>query len=289
MVTLSYVSWVDASWLDRVDEHRSRADWVAQLWQDEDAKLLKVDAEGNFFVNDEGDGLRMTRPFVEYDDQRHILLGLNRENPVFAVEALPDGPMSHLREIGSVLSGEHLEIAAAAVAITNWHRNEKFCPRCGTATRVTSGGFLRECGNCGNKIFPRTDAAAIVAITDPQDRLLLGHQGSWAAKRVSIFAGFVEAGESIEHAIHREMAEETDLTIEKVHYFGSQPWPFPRSLMLGFFAEVSDDHFSVNEDEIQWAQWFTKDELRKAVKEDQVTLPQPVSIAHRMITSWLER
>ncbi len=262
---------------------------MAQLWQDEDAKLLKVDAEGNFFVDEEREELRMTRPFVEYDDQRHILLGLSRENPVFAVEALPDGPMSHLREIGAVLSDEHLEIAAAAVAITNWHRNEKFCPRCGTATRVSNGGFMRECGNCGNKVFPRTDVAVIVAITDPQDRLLLGHQGRWAAKRMSIFAGFIEAGESLEHAIHREMAEETDLTIDKVHYFGSQPWPFPKSLMVGFFAEVSDDRFSVDEDEIEWAQWFTKDELRQAVKDDQVTLPKPVSIAHRMISSWLER
>ena len=174
------------------------------------------------------------------------------------------------------------------MSITNWHRNEKFCPRCGTATRMTKGGFQRECDNCDNKIFPRTDAAAIVAITDPKGRLLLGHQGSWSAKRVSIFAGFVEAGESIEHAIHREMAEETDLTIDSVRYFGSQPWPFPRSLMLGFFAEVSDDHFSVDEEEIQWAQWFTKDELRQAIKDEKVSLPQPVSIAHRMITSWLE-
>lgn len=128
-----------------------------------------------------------------------------------------------------------------------------------------------------------------MAITDPQDRLLLGHQGVWDSKRVSIFAGFIEAGESLEHGIHREMAEETDVTITKLDYYGSQPWPFPRSLMVGFFAAVADDHFSVDEEEIEWARWFTRAELRQAIKDESVTLPRPVSIAYRMIHSWLER
>lgn len=262
---------------------------MAGLWKDEDARLLKVDADGNFFTTDDGTALRLTRPFVEYDPNRHFLLGLLGDgSPVFTVEALADGPMRNLREVGAVLSPADLEVATAAVAILNWHRHEGFCPRCGHPTLPSNGGFMRRCEQCGNQVFPRNDSAVIVAVLDPSDRILLGHQRTWPEKRVSILAGFVEAGESLEHAVHREMAEEADVDIVAIDYFGSQPWPFPRSLMVGFFARTDSDHVSVDEQEIQWARWFTRDEVRAAVRTEDVLLPMPASIAHRMISHWLD-
>lgn len=274
-----------ASELDRVDHHRRSTEWVAGLWRAPDAKLLKVTSDSKFTTNTGGSKLRMTKPFVEFDSQRHRLLGLLDGAPVFAVEALTEGEVHDLREVGGHLTEAELDIAAAATAVLNWHRMESLCPRCGGPTTVINGGFARHCTSCGEDHFPRTDPAVIVAVVDDDDRILLGGQAHWG-QRVSVLAGFVEAGESAEQAIHREVGEEVDITLGEIHYFGSQPWPFPRSLMLGYFARATSTLINIDTDEISSADWYSRDQLTARLETGDLGLPGPSSIASRMIQAW---
>ena len=276
-----------ASDLDRVDHHRSSTDWVAGLWRSEDAKLLKLDDQARFTTNTGGSKLRMTRPFVEFDSQRHRLLGLLNGAPIFAVETLTEGEVHDLREVGFQLSDNERDIAAAAASIIHWHQREPMCPRCGGPTRVINGGFARHCAACGQDHFPRTDPAVIVAVVDETDRLLLGGQPSWG-NRVSVLAGFVEAGESLEQAIHREIGEEVDVDLGEISYFGSQPWPFPRSLMVGFFARARSTRICVDTNEIAHAEWYTRDGLQEKLAAGELGLPGRSSIASRLIQNWLD-
>ena len=280
-------AWSAASEFDRVSHHRRSIDWVANLWRAEDARLLKLDAETNFTTCRGGAKLRMTKPFVEFDAQRHRLLGLVDGAPVFAVEVLTEGEVHNLRDVGAELTDVERDIAAAATALVRWHQREPRCPRCGGPSTVINGGYARFCERCGEEHYPRTDPCVIVAVCDDDDRLLLGRQASWG-RRVSVLAGFVEAGESLEQAIHREIAEEVDITLAETRYFGSQPWPFPRSLMTGFFARAASTAISVDADEIAWAAWFTRDELTRQLDAGEIGLPGPSSIAHRLIQAWRE-
>jgi NAD+ diphosphatase len=276
-----------ASDLDRVDQHRASTDWVAGLWRADDAKLLKLDADSRFTTNTGGSKLRMTKPFVEFDSQRHRLLGLLDGSPIFSVEALTEGEVHDFREVGDLLTDNERDIAATATALNQWHRAEPMCPKCGDASKVINGGFARHCLTCGHDHFPRTDPAVIVAVLDVQDRILLGRQSTWPSRRVSILAGFVEVGESLEQAIHREIGEEVDISLAGVRYFGSQPWPFPRSLMLGFAARASSVDICVDGNEIEFADWFTRDQVRTQVASGELGLPGKSSIAYRLIDAWL--
>lgn len=276
-----------ASDLDRVDHHRRSPEWVSNLWRADDAKLLKLDDESRFTTNVGGSKLRMTKPFVEYDSQRHRLLGMLHGSPIFAVEALTEGEVHDFREVSFQLTDNERDIAAAATAVCNWHRDECFCPRCGAATTVIHGGFARRCDACDEEHFPRTDPAVIVGVLDEADRLLLGGQPSWG-NRVSVLAGSVEVGESLEQTIHREIAEEADISLGETRYFGSQPWPFPRSLMVGYFARAASTAICVDADELDHAAWMSREDVRSAVEDGTITLPNPSSIASRMIGAWLD-
>ena len=292
--------WAAASRLIRVEEQLTSNEWVPKLWQSDEALVLPIDSERRIPVSSAGDAIRLCRPAGEYDSQRHFLLGHLDGAPRFvtvtewegatfvsstgeAVEPA-DVAAASLREVAANLSDVDRDLAIAAVAVTNWHRNEPFCPRCGTASEIFKAGFMRICPNCHNEYFPRTDPAVIVAIIDPDDRLLLGRQSSWG-KRVSVFAGFVETGESAEQAVHREMTEEVGLTMREVRYFGSQPWPFPRSLMLGFVAYAADTEITTGY-EISYAEWFTRERLERDLVDGTIEIPNASSIAHRLVTAW---
>ena len=288
-VTVPRGLWTAASQLDRSDEHRGNAEWVKGLWYAEDTRLVKMTAEGQLAVTPDGGSLRSTTPFVEYDSQRHVLLGLVDDVAWFAVEAVLDGPVKSIREIGARLAPLEADIAVTTTAILNWHRGAPHCSACGELTEVTNGGFARFCHHCRREHFPRTDPAVIVAICDDQDRLLLARAAAWDDDRVSVLAGFVEAGESFEHAVHREIAEESDLTLGELQYVGSQPWPFPRSVMIGFFARAMTTEISIDGDEIVYADWFTRERLDAELAAGTLSLPGEASIAYRLVTSWRER
>lgn len=175
-----------------------------------------------------------------------------------------------------------------ALALANWHATHAFCPRCGSTTTPVQAGWARRCDRDGAMLFPRTDPAVIVLVTDDDDRLLLGSNALWEQRRFSLLAGFVEPGESLEDAVVREIAEEAGLAVDRVEYLGSQPWPFPASLMLGFSARLAPgvDPALARPDgeEILELRWFTRDEL--AESWGGVTLPGEISIARWIIERW---
>ncbi|HEY7432549.1 MAG TPA: NAD(+) diphosphatase [Streptosporangiaceae bacterium] len=192
-----------------------------------------------------------------------------------------------LRQAAALLSDRDAGMLTQAVALANWHATHTHCPRCGAPTVPEQAGHSRRCPADKSEHFPRVDPAAIMLVTDDQDRCLLARNNQWPPHRVSILAGFVEPGESAEQTVLREVGEETGLVVDSVRYVGSQPWPMPQSLMLGFRARArGPQQIQVDEHEIAEAHWYSRDELRAAVAAREVLLPPPVSIAHRIIESW---
>ena len=190
-----------------------------------------------------------------------------------------------LRSVGSNLSDRDAGLFTQALAVHNWHQANQHCPKCGTPTVIEQGGWARRCFKDNNEIFPRTDPAVIVAITDQEDRILLGSQGTWEENRWSILAGFVEAGESLEAAVVREMKEECGLDVFEIEYLYSQSWPFPQSLMLGFTAKA-DSSISLIPDgeEIVKLRWFSRDDIEAESKS--LLLPGETTISRSLIEHW---
>ena len=178
------------------------------------------------------------------------------------------------------------ELASAAVALSTWHSNHPRCSVCGQDTEPRQGGWVRFCGACEREHYPRTDPAVIVAITDPEDRILLAHASYWSPRRYSHLAGYVEPGESLEQAAHREVFEESQLRLRDLTYVGSQPWPFPASIMMGFTAVTDDPAFRLDENEISDAMWVSRDDLLRVIDEGTVIPAPPGSIARRMLEEW---
>ncbi|GAA2969836.1 NAD+ diphosphatase [Microbacterium terrae] len=195
-----------------------------------------------------------------------------------------------LRTVGGDLAADEASALVTAVALGRWLIDAPFCPECGTRTDLGDAGWSRRCPHCARQHFPRTDPAVIVAVTsaaDP-DLLLLGSNALWGADRYSCFAGFVEAGESLEAAVVREVGEESGVAVGDVRYRGSQAWPYPRSLMLGFHATAIDDGAAqADGEEIVAVRWFTRDEIGAALDgRSDITLPGAASIARRLIADW---
>ena len=194
-----------------------------------------------------------------------------------------------LRGVAIALSDRDSGAFAEALGVLNWHESHSHCPRCGAETRVENGGWTRRCPVCGSQVFPRTDPAVIVLITDRSDRILLGSNALWETDRYSLLAGFVEPGESLEAAVIREMFEESGLRVTDPVYLGSQPWPFPASIMCGFTATLADDQqphdLLPDGTEILDLRWFSREELWAELQN--IILPGPSSIARAMVEQWL--
>lgn len=191
-----------------------------------------------------------------------------------------------LRDVGGTLSALDAGLATAAIALAAWHAAHPRCPRCGEPTESVHGGWVRRCTNDGTEHYPRTDAAVIMAVLDDDDRLLLGRSARWPERRYSTLAGYVEPGEPVEAAVRREVLEEVGVTVTTVDYRGSQPWPFPASLMLAFVARASSTAITVDGEEIAEARWFSREELADAVAGGDVLLPSRTSIARALIEDW---
>ena len=209
------------------------------------------------------------------------------EQAAWLARARPGLRPAGLREAAALLNDRDAGLFTHAVALANWHATHTHCPRCGTPTVTVAAGHAQRCPADGSEHFPRIDPAVIMLVTDPDDRCLLARNRRWPERRVSILAGFVEPGESAEQAVAREVQEETGIAVAQVRYVGSQPWPMPQSLMLGFRAAASGDlELRVDDDEIAEAHWYSREELRRALAAQEILLPPPVSIAHRLIESW---
>ncbi|WP_199424625.1 NAD(+) diphosphatase [Actinotalea solisilvae] len=193
---------------------------------------------------------------------------------------------SVLRDVGHALPDRDAGLAAAAVGLAAWHERHPRCARCGAPTRSSSAGWTRTCTADGSDHYPRTDPAVIMAVVDADDRLLLGHAAHWPARRFSTLAGYVEPGESLEAAVRREVAEEVGVEVGAVEYRGSQPWPFPASLMLAFVAHATSTALAVDGVEVTQARWFTRAELGAAVGSGEVLLPMRTSVARALVEEW---
>jgi NAD+ diphosphatase len=202
-----------------------------------------------------------------------------------------------LRVAGSFLDSTCAGLFTTAVALASWHKRARFCANCGSPVQRIKAGWATQCTGCGREEYPRTDPAVICLVHDQSgvdgSRVLLARQPIWPKGRYSVLAGFVEAGESLEACVAREIAEEVGVEVSGIRYLGSQPWPFPRSLMLGFAASAdSNQQIRLQDGEIEEARWVDRAEVREALaaetagKSHWLGLPGPTSIARRMLESW---
>ena len=225
-----------------------------------------------------------------------IYLGQQEATHLFAV-ALPyelgnQGPdisrFTNFRGLMGGLPAQDAALLAYAKGMVEWQTRHRHCGVCGAPNLLQRGGFAMDCSNadCGHRCFPRIDPAIIVLVTDA-DRCLLGRQAAWPEQRYSTLAGFVEPGESLEDAVRREVKEESnvDVAVDDVVYLGSQPWPFPTAMMIGFHAQAGSTEIQLNDRELADARWFTRDEITSG----SIVLPPVSSIAFRLIAHWFEQ
>ena len=224
-------------------------------------------------------------------------LGLHDGTPLFAVDVstaedplplLPDAgfTFTDLRAVRGKLAGPDASILAHARALMHWRTKHGFCGVCGSACEPTSAGHVMHCPACGTEHFPRTDPAVIMLV-HRGEHALLGHSARFPlANMYSTLAGFVEPGESLEEAVSREVFEEAGIRCGRVQYHSSQPWPFPASIMLGFYAEALNEEIVIDSDELVDARWFTRADIL-AREAGGFTIPPPDSIARHLIDDWM--
>ncbi|MDA3627586.1 NAD(+) diphosphatase [Saccharopolyspora oryzae] len=282
------------STVDRREQLRDVADGGAELWAT--GKVVLVDAKGRTQI-DAGSRL-VAHPAGDFGERPApgaVLLGVEGEVSYWALRSDHDGAQDGWRDLrtgGALLNDTDAGLFTTAVGLLGWHDNARYCAVCGAATTRVSAGWARRCTGCDREEYPRTDPAVICLVHDGEDRVLLARQPSWPAERYSVLAGFVEVGESLEACVAREIAEEVGVAVDEVRYLGSQPWPFPRSLMLGFAAIADPSAPLVPADgEIEDARWMHRDTVLAALQSeggavDGLRLPPSVSIAHRMIRGW---
>lgn len=287
--------------LDRADHLRDDPLALAAMWPR--ARVLLLDSDGRAATDadgrllaprgetiSEGPGGPGAAVLLGRDDAGDGWFALDASLTAFRAPASLD-----LRSAAAQWPARDACAFAQARALQHWRSRHRFCGVCGGEVSLSRGGWLGRCDRCATEHYPRTDPAVIVAVTDGS-RLLLGRQASWAARRYSVVAGFVEPGESLEQTVAREVLEETGVRVRDCRYLASQPWPFPGALMLGFTANAEPDEPVVG-DELEDARWFTADEIRAAqareaappgdAGDDGPLLSAPISIARWLIEHWL--
>jgi len=283
--------------IDRVTHRRADVAWLEAAWADPRTRVLVVrdgQALVQFPQNGQGSVSLVLVSRAGAPEGVRFLLGQDANDVVYfgVMGELPpparDGVRpAALRSVGALLSDRDAGLLTHAVALANWHATHTHCPRCGTPTVPEPAGDSTRCPADGTEHFPRTDPAVIMLVTDPEDRCLLARNASWPERRFSILAGFVDSGESAEQAVVREVREETAITVGNIKYLGSQPWPMPRSLMLGFRADApAGQRIQIDNDELAEARWFTRAELLDSLRAKELSIAPPVSIARRIIEFW---
>ncbi len=198
----------------------------------------------------------------------------------------PEAQWSTLRQAGAHLADRDAGIFTTTLALANWHQVHGHCARCGVGTEPAQAGWVRRCPACGGEHFPRTDPAVIVSVVDARSRLLLGRGSAWPPNQYSVLAGFVEPGESFEAAAVREVQEESGVSITDVRYLGSQPWPFPSSVMVGVTARALTTELLTDPDELAEVRWVTRSEFAGYLRDRAIRVPGGISIARRLIEHW---
>lgn len=281
--------------LDRAAELRRDADALRAGWGN--AVLLRVDDRGRATATGHGLVLADAAALGPEPVPGAVFLGLRDGRHVWAIRVREVAePASDLRALGALLGAADAELLVHAVAILNWHDRYRFSAVDGAPSAPSLSGWSRTSTVSGREEFPRTDPAMICLVHDDADRILLGRQRTWEERRFSVLAGFVEAGESLEACVVREVREEVGIGVTDLRYLGSQPWPFPRSLMIGFSAVADpDEPLRFADGEIAEAGWYTRAQIASALDAGDwleggrapLLLPGAVSIARRMIESWV--
>ena len=305
------------SGLDRSAELRGKPDEIARLIKRPDARSAPLWRGKPLFSDEdlsEPGWLELDHPALADAAEAPIFLGLDGRAPRFACDvsgwrpkeipdtvgafvdssqqihpALPGGPrFAELRGAMTRLTPRAAELLAMARALIGWHRDHRYCARCGEPSVMAQAGWQRDCPACDAQHFPRTDPVAIMLITRGNSALL-GRSHGWPEGMYSLLAGFVEPGETIEAAVRREVLEEAGIRVGRVEYLASQPWPFPSSLMFGCRGEALDDEIAIDPGEIDDAIWVTREEMLAVFSGENARLKEPRkgAIAHFIIWNWL--
>ena len=293
------------SGLDRLHLKRGDGTWYAQVLADAATRFLPVWQARNLVDDPAAPGLawidRARASELLSSGAEATLLGQQGETLYIGIECsyleTPDhapalagcGHFVDLRTVGPLLPGPTASLLATARAYAQWHSRHRFCGLCGSRTTVEEAGHQRRCSNptCNAVHFPRTDPAVIMLIHDGGDRAILGRQKVWPPGMHSVLAGFVEPGESLEEAVAREVKEEVGIDVAEVTYHSSQPWPFPSSIMLGFWARALDTTLAIDPHELESALWVSREEMLASPEDDRFKLPRRDSISRRLIEDWL--
>jgi len=317
---------INQSPLDRQDALRKSDDALIKLWQEPSTRIIPI-YQGQCLVTVDTHEHRMASLPVQsnWSRQGAIFLGTQGETAWFAITIDDEDPVAagfstgdteawqsgatpengltaetrfyDLRAVGPHLTPGDAELMMYAKGLSFWHKNTQHCDRCGSNLENSNGGHVKVCTNtdCAQQVFPRTDPAVIMLVTRTDqngvEHCLLGRSPVWPEGMYSTLAGFVESGESLEQAVAREVYEESNIVVENVQYLSSQAWPFPRSIMLGFQATATTEEIIIDKDELDDAQWFTRDDLSNfgtwGDASHRYQLPRKDSIAHALISRWM--
>jgi len=289
-------NFLSGPYIERRAEAREDENWIAQARADRTTRYLLGQGSAQLLTT----GSEPRIAFLDHDsplvraapDHVLLLLGWLHETRIVLIdmpvsqspELPPDTAFQELRPLTPVLGAQEAALLAYARALGTWRGRQLHCGVCGSPTEPTHAGHCLRCSNpaCAQEFFPRIDPAIIVLVSDGE-RALLGRSASWPPRRYSTIAGFVEPGESLEDTVLREVLEETGVAVHNVRYHSSQPWPFPSSLMLGFFASAAAGSLVRVGGELEDARWFT----RAQVTGGEALAPPSHSISWRLIESWL--
>ena len=279
--------------LDRAGLRRKDPDLLPSLLKESSTRVVELIAGRAEVIESEREiALSLRSPSGQDASRLAVFLGQDGEGTAYVgvvgdTAGQPEtSQWRTLREVGALLSDRDAGLFATMQGLANWHASHTHCPRCGATTEPDQSGWIRRCTQDGSEHYPRTDPAVIMAVTDADDRLLLARSPHWPQGRLSVLAGFVEPGESLEAAVAREVLEEVGVVVEQVRYLGNQPWPFPSSLMVGFTSRAVDPALHLDQEEIVEAVWVSREELPEMVLAGRFGISPTVSIARRIIEHW---
>jgi NAD+ diphosphatase len=248
------------------------------------ARILLPIADGNLLVTSEAGSFTLVREVSDRQIEGAIYLGDLNGIPCVAYETIPSAEerpgteWAALRSLYGALGEDEYALAGYAAQMVHWQATSKFCPVCATATVQKDHDWGKLCPSCGHTGYPRVSPAVLLLVHDG-DRILLSHKDGWGP-RYSILAGFVEPGESLEECCEREGMEETGISLSEIQYAGSQPWPFPHQVMIGFTARYAGGDIKIDEAELDDARWFHVDEMPE--------LPGKSSLSRKLIDQWVQ-
>ncbi len=292
--------------IDRAAHRRKDSDWLIAARTAPESRVMPVWQARSLIIGSEETPRAALLPAASHwDEAELLLLGLYDGAAVFTVDlSVLDAPETHpaltaafadggrfvdLRVTGPLMQHNEGSLCAYARGLTHWNARHRFCGVCGAPLVSAQAGHARGCANpsCATLHFPRTDPAVIMLVHDGGDRCLLARQAAWVTGMHSTLAGFVEPGECLEEAVMREVFEEVGVRVTDIRYHSSQPWPFPCSLMMGFTARALSADLCVATDELESAQWISRERMRSLEPSDTLRMPRPDSISRRLIEDWV--